>query len=148
MTVSVIICGRGMNINGDAETNLDILKNIGQSIDILDLNKDDDISAKVSLFTKNTDMIVDALFGTGLDRPLDEKYVELIDCINAQKKPILAVDIPSGLDCDTGKPLGTAVKASYTVTFVAVKKGFVEAADSKLYTGEVFVASIGVKPSD
>ncbi|MHC4433165.1 MAG: NAD(P)H-hydrate epimerase, partial [Planctomycetota bacterium] len=59
--------------------------------------------------------------------------------------PILAVDIPSGLDCDTGRPLGAAIEASWTVTFVAVKKGFTSAQVTR-YTGEVFVASIGVAP--
>jgi NAD(P)H-hydrate repair Nnr-like enzyme with NAD(P)H-hydrate epimerase domain len=57
----------------------------------------------------------------------------------------LAVDIPSGLDCDSGEPLGTAVKATYTVTFVAVKKGFVSSRTAADYTGEVFVASIGIE---
>jgi len=56
------------------------------------------------------------------------------------------VDIPSGLDCDTGEPLGTAIKATYTVTFVAVKKGFVAGPDAVKYVGELYVASIGVEP--
>ena len=58
----------------------------------------------------------------------------------------MSVDIPSGLDCDTGLPLGAAIKATYTVTFVAVKKGFVAASDASQYTGEIFIASIGVQP--
>ncbi|NQT00551.1 MAG: NAD(P)H-hydrate epimerase, partial [Planctomycetes bacterium] len=65
--------------------------------------------------------------------------------INACDCPILAVDIPSGLDCDNGRPLGAAVRASCTVTFVAVKKGFVSECAAS-YTGEIFVASIGVEP--
>jgi len=60
----------------------------------------------------------------------------------------LAVDIPSGLDCDTGEPLGAAIRASYTVTFVAVKKGFTSASGAAAYTGEIFVATIGVEPAD
>jgi NAD(P)H-hydrate epimerase len=55
------------------------------------------------------------------------------------------VDIPSGLDCDTGLPLGAAIKADWTVTFVAVKKGFAPEA-VRQYTGEIYVASIGVEP--
>jgi len=70
----------------------------------------------------------------------------LIDGINSQNCPILAVDIPSGLDCDIGEPLGAAIKATYTVTFAAVKKGFTDPAKSGRYTGDIFVASIGVEP--
>jgi len=91
--------------------------------------------------------IVDGIFGTGLDGQLSNEYKELIESINAQNCPILAVDIPSGLDCDTGQPLGAAIRASYTVTFVAVKKGFTSEKAIK-YTGEIFVASIGVEPTD
>ncbi|UCF43773.1 MAG: NAD(P)H-hydrate epimerase, partial [Planctomycetota bacterium] len=94
------------------------------------------------------DMVVDGLFGTGLKGPLSAGYKELIEVINAQESPILAIDIPSGLDCDSGRPLGAAIRASYTVTFVAVKRGFtVGDAAATQYTGEVFVASIGVEPS-
>ena len=57
--------------------------------------------------------------------------------------PIIAVDIPSGLDCDSGTPLGTAIKATATVTFVAVKKGFTNPAAAE-YMGDIFVASIGI----
>ncbi len=67
----------------------------------------------------------------------------MIEGLNACECPILAVDIPSGLDCDTGQPLGIAIEASWTVTFVAVKKGFTFA-QAIQYTGEVFVASIGI----
>jgi NAD(P)H-hydrate epimerase len=56
------------------------------------------------------------------------------------------VDIPSGLDCDTGEPLGIAIRAVYTVTFVAVKKGFTVSPDAHMYVGELYVASIGVEP--
>ena len=88
-----------------------------------------------------------ALFGTGLSGQLSDEYRQLIESINAQGHPVLAVDIASGLDCDTGQPLGAAIKAKYTVTFVAVKKGFTTA-DAAQYTGGIFVASIGVEPAD
>jgi NAD(P)H-hydrate epimerase len=103
------------------------------------------ISERVKNFTAGADMLVDAIFGTGLSGRLSNEYVVLIESINAQSCPILAVDIPSGLDCDTGQPLGAAIRASYTVTFVAVKKGFT-IADAAQWTGKVFVASIGVEP--
>jgi NAD(P)H-hydrate epimerase len=90
-------------------------------------------------------MLVDAIFGTGLTGQLRDEYKRLIECINNLGCPIVSVDIPSGLDCDTGQTLGAAIKASCTVTFVAVKKGFVYES-AKAYTGDVFVASIGVEP--
>jgi len=75
-------------------------------------------------------------------------YKQLIESINGEKCPVLAVDIPSGLDCDTGEPLGAAIRANYTVTFVAVKKGFTSADAVSQYTGAVFIASIGVEPNE
>ena len=141
--VTVVICGLRDKIKGDAKINLDILERLGQRLEQLNLNAD--IAGQVKTFAEGADMIVDAVFGTGLSGQLSDEYKRLIEGINAQNKPVLAVDIPSGLDCDTGRPLGAAVKAKYTVTFVALKKGFTEKASAE-YTGQVFVASIGVEP--
>ena len=91
-------------------------------------------------------MIIDGLFGTGLKGQLGDEYIHLIESINDLNCPVLAVDIPSGLDCDTGEPLGAAIRADYTVTFVAVKKGFISGDKAFQYTGRIFVASIGVIP--
>jgi NAD(P)H-hydrate epimerase len=91
-------------------------------------------------------MIVDGLFGTGLRGGLRGEHKRLIEGINEQGCAILAIDIPSGLDSDRGKPMGAAIKARWTVTFVAVKRGFV-VEGAREYTGEVYVASIGVEPS-
>ncbi|MCH7572811.1 MAG: hypothetical protein IH891_07850 [Planctomycetes bacterium] len=66
----------------------------------------------------------------------------IIEWINSTGLPVLAADCPSGLDCDTGRPLGSAVLATRTVTFVALKPGFLHP-KAKPYTGEVFVAQIG-----
>src|SRR5262245_20259684 len=68
--------------------------------------------------------IVDALFGTGLTRALGPPFDEVVAAVNAGGRPVLAVDLPSGLDCDTGKPLGPTIRATHTATFVAHKKGF------------------------
>ncbi|OHB61637.1 MAG: NAD(P)H-hydrate epimerase [Planctomycetes bacterium RBG_13_46_10] len=144
-TVTVVICGDRNKIKGDAKTNLDILERMGQSIEQFDI-ADGDISERVRTFTDGADMLVDGLFGTGLSGQLSDEYKRLIECINAQGRPILAVDIPSGLDCDTGEPLGAAIRATWTVTFVAMKKGFTGSNDSTKYTGQIFVASIGVEP--
>ena len=145
--VVVVVCGDRKKIKGDAKKNLDILEGMGQPIKQLNL-KDSNIPGQVETFSANADMLVDSLFGTGLSGQLSDEYKQLIKSINAQHCPILAVDIPSGLDCDTGKHLGAAIKANYTVTFVAVKKGFTSTNTAAPYTGEIFVASIGIEPAD
>lgn len=88
------------------------------------------------------DWIVDGLLGTGLNRPVEGFAREGIVAMNRSGKPILSLDIPSGLDADTGEPLGVAVHATITATFVAPKLGFAseEAAD---YLGRVEVVEIG-----
>ena len=145
--VVVVVCGERKKIKGDAKINLDILEGLGQPIEQLNL-KESDISGRVVSFAADADMLVDSLFGTGLSGELSDEYKQLIERINAQHCAILAVDIPSGLDCDSGRPLGAAIKADYTVTFAAVKKGFTSAETAAPYTGEIFVASIGVEPAN
>ena len=141
-SVVVVICGDRNKIKGDAKINLEILERLGQPIEQLELS-DRDIPGRIKVFAGDADMLVDALFGTGLRGQLSDEFIQLIESINARNCPVMAVDIPSGLDCDSGLPLGAGVRAAYTVTFVAVKKGFTTKGSSE-YTGEVFVASIGV----
>jgi hydroxyethylthiazole kinase-like uncharacterized protein yjeF len=86
--------------------------------------------------------IVDALFGTGLDRPLDEEWRKLIEAINGSGIPILAVDVPSGLNADSGETEGAAIKATLTLTLGAPKWGLLEA---PAFTGRLeVVADIGL----
>ncbi len=144
-TVRVVLCGDGEKVRGDARINLDVLGSLGEDIRQLDPGRAD-ASDLVASLAQGADMVVDALFGTGLQGPLREDYRALVEAINALDTPVLAVDIPSGLDCDTGRPLGAAVRADWTVTFVAVKKGFLVCPDAREYTGEVHVASIGIEP--
>jgi len=76
----------------------------------------------------DADVIVDALLGTGLERPVAGDWADAIDQANGHRAPVLAVDIPSGLHADTGRVLGTAVRAAATITFIALKQG--------LFTGQ------------
>jgi NAD(P)H-hydrate epimerase len=88
-------------------------------------------------------LIIDALFGTGLSKPIAGRTRDLILALNAAHATVLAIDLPSGLDCDTGEPLGDAcVRATRTVTFVAEKAGFANPG-SRQYTGQITVADIG-----
>jgi len=140
--VTVVVCGDRNKIKDDAKTNLDILEQMGESIELLNPS-DHDIAGRVEHFVAGADVIVDSLFGTGLRGQLSDEYRLLIESINTGDCPVFAVDIPSGLDCDAGEPLGGAIRAAWTVTFVAVKKGFVSESAAQ-YTGEIFVASIGI----
>ena len=143
--VRIVLCGERDKVRGDARINLDILDRLGHAVEPLDPGAED-LSVYVRTFAGEADMIVDALFGTGLHGELSGEFQALIEAINDLDRPILAVDIPSGLDCDSGEPLGAAIRAAYTVTFVAVKKGFLASAEASRYTGEIYVASIGVEP--
>ena len=88
------------------------------------------------------DLVVDAVFGTGLAAAPRDPFPALVSALDAIRAPILAIDLPSGLDCDTGRPLGASVRATRTVTFVAEKVGF-DNPDARPYLGEVVVADIG-----
>jgi NAD(P)H-hydrate epimerase len=87
--------------------------------------------------------IVDALYGTGLQGPIRPPLDQVVEAINASKRRILAVDLPSGLDCDTGRPLGATIKATHTATLVARKKGFAQP-EAQPWLGQVHVVEIGV----
>ena len=92
--------------------------------------------------------IIDALFGTGLSRPPAGFEKQLISDMNRFDKrwvPIVSVDVPSGLDANSGRPLGIAVEATATVTMGLPKLGF-KAPESKRYVGELIVADIGFPP--
>jgi NAD(P)H-hydrate epimerase len=145
INVSIAICGDKNKIAGDAKINLDILEKLSQIIEQLDINNPE-IEKQIQQLASDSEIIVDAIFGTGLSGQLNEQYKRLIEAINNLKRKVLAVDIPSGLDCDTGIPLGAAIKANWTITFAAVKKGFLNS-DTKKFTGQIFIASIGVEPA-
>jgi NAD(P)H-hydrate epimerase len=94
---------------------------------------------------RKADVIVDALLGTGLTRAVDGEFAAALDAINAAEVPVLALDVPSGLDADTGLPWRKAVRASATVTFLALKQGlFLGAAPD--YCGELEFADLELPP--
>jgi NAD(P)H-hydrate epimerase len=125
---------------GDAAVNLEIALNM----DIPVVEVADAAQARAAAQEAGAaDLLVDALLGTGLDRDVGEPYRALIEGINKLGSPVLAVDVPSGLDCDTGRALGCAVRAAVTVTFVLPKRGFACPGAAE-YTGEIKVAEISV----
>ena len=92
---------------------------------------------------RRSDAVVDALFGTGLSKTIEEPFKTVIEWINASGLPVLSVDIPSGLNADTGEVMGIAVRAARTVVFGLPKKGFYLKA-AKRYTGKIVVADISL----
>jgi NAD(P)H-hydrate epimerase len=156
----VIVCGSGNN-GGDGWALARHLHNAGVSVTVGVLGEPregsdaalnrrvcrrmaitetapDDLPAPLA----GCDLIVDAIFGTGLDRRVTGVAAAVIDLINASGRRVLAVDVPSGLDCDSGATLGCAVKAARTVTFVA-RKPCMELEVAKAYLGSVVVVDIG-----
>lgn len=87
--------------------------------------------------SRQTDLIIDAMLGTGLDRPLNKSLSDLVKLINQHQAPVLAVDIPSGLNADTGRIMGAAVKADASLTFIGLKQGM-HTGDGCEYSGQIF----------
>jgi NAD(P)H-hydrate epimerase len=93
------------------------------------------------------DLLVDALGGTGITGALRGDLAAGVQAANATGLPILAIDIPTGMDCDTGAAPGPVIRARQTITFVARKLGF-DAAGAAEFTGKVTVADIGIPVQD
>jgi len=101
---------------------------------------------KVAFFTGDlplTDILVDALFGTGLTRTLQGQFAAAVEAMNAYPNPVIAVDIPSGLNGNTGQPLGVAVKAALTVTFIGLKQGLLTG-QARDYVGDLVLADLAL----
>lgn len=133
--VSVYLFGEVEKIKGDAKINYEILINMGIKIkaDLEDLIKD----------IKCSDITVDAIFGTGLDRQVEGIYKEVIDNINTYSRYTISIDIPSGICADTGEVLGSAVYAYETVTFGAIKLGLL-LNKGREHTGTVIIENISI----
>jgi len=89
-------------------------------------------------------LVIDGLFGIGLAREVAGEHAALVDYVNRQRCPVLALDIPSGLHSDTGRVLGCAVRATHTVTFIALKPGLLTL-DGPDHCGEIYVSSLGLE---
>jgi NAD(P)H-hydrate epimerase len=88
-------------------------------------------------------VIVDALLGTGLERPLEGPWADVVEAVNGSRSPVLAIDIPSGLQADTGAILGTAVRAESTISFIGLKQGLFTGAGPDC-CGEVRFSALGI----
>jgi NAD(P)H-hydrate epimerase len=136
--LSILLFGNPEELRCEAKTNFTIIERAGlplrSVIEIQAQELDRELAA--------ADWIVDALYGTGFSGTLRPPMDEVVNRINASRRPVLAIDIPSGLDCDTGIAQGPAVRAHLTITFVAEKVGFQNPAAAS-YLGQIHVADIG-----
>ena len=138
--VRVLLFADPKSFTGDAAINFHIVERSGIPLAIHSERSIDGPSLGTELAT--VDWVVDALFGTGLQGPVRSPFDQVIAAINASHRRVLAVDIPSGLDADTGLPLGPTIRAEHTVTFVAEKIGFAQPS-AKEWLGTVHVVDIG-----
>ncbi len=162
-----VLCGRGNN-GGDALVTARLFKKKKISVVVVLVADADELSpeaqkqyqkakaAKVPVLLfdsgekakaiqtalEECDLFIDGLFGTGLSRPVDGLYRDLILMVRSTKKPVVAVDIPSGLSADSGSPLGEVLPAQMTVTFGLPKIGFYTSAASS-YLGTLKTVNIG-----
>jgi NAD(P)H-hydrate epimerase len=138
-SVRVLLTTPASDIRGDAAVELNVLRCAGTPI----LDATENLAESWQSELSQADWIIDALLGTGARLPIEEPFVSAINSINAAGKKVLAIDIPSGLDCDTGAGADACVRASHTVTFVARKPCF-ELPFVRAVTGPVHVVDIGV----
>jgi len=136
--VKVFIVGNINKGSLDFNTNYNILKNMG--LELIHIDSQESIETLNSSL-KSTDMTIDALFGTGLSRNVEGLHKDVILSINENSNYILSIDIPSGMNSDTGEILGVAVKADITVTMQLMKKGLIS---NSSCTGNVIVEPIGM----
>ena len=159
----LIITGPGNN-GGDGFVVAELARQQGQTVHVLALKAIESLSGDAQLAAEmfhgevlslkdadkvrqlELDMIVDAIFGTGLDRVVSEPYAEVIGWLNQQNKPVLAVDIPSGLNGSTGCIEGVAVNASDTVAILAHNTGLFTA-DGRDCCGQIQFESLHVPES-
>lgn len=139
--VKVVILKASKEPSKEFSINHNILINIGTEISSISCTTD--VDEKFIKDVENSDVVVDAIFGVGLSRNVEGIFYNVIKIINTYSKLIISIDIPSGLDCNTGKPLGIAVRAQETYTIEVMKRGFIEY-DSIEFLGDIKIVSIGI----
>ncbi|MDE0317421.1 MAG: NAD(P)H-hydrate dehydratase [Candidatus Poribacteria bacterium] len=132
--VQIFLVSPAESFTGEARTNLDIAKNLVLQIE--------EILTDTSIDILGCELLVDAIFGTGLRGAVREPVANIINAINDLPIPILAVDLPSGLDADSGTPLGTCVQADRTITIGLPKRGLLVHPGAE-FAGKIEVVDIG-----
>ncbi len=142
-TPIVFFAGDAERVSGDARANFDAWRGIGGEIQWLPPGAP---LSPLREAVARGEVVVDALFGPGLDRPIEGWLADVVHAMNASTGPRFSLDLPSGLDADTGAPLGVAVEAKATATFGHYKLGLLTPSGASL-AGRVWVVDIGVPSS-
>ncbi len=140
--VTLFLFSNPKKIKGAAKNNFKLLESLDISIIVADTPKKFNNYKKIM---GTADIWIDAILGTGLKYQVKEHIENVIEYINSLKKPIFAIDMPSGLNSDTGLPNGTSIRADFTVAFGLAKTGQKLYPGAK-YTGKLKVADIGIPP--
>ncbi|APR83100.1 NAD(P)HX epimerase / NAD(P)HX dehydratase [Minicystis rosea] len=138
--VQVFLAASSERVTGESRINHDSFIDLGGTL--VELPQGSALEPLETALLR-ADLVVDALFGTGLDRPIFGHLAEVIAAINRSDARCVALDIPSGLDADSGAPLGTAVQADDTVTFGHLKVGLLTPEGARL-AGNIHVVDLGV----
>ena len=134
-----VLVGDASRLRGDAQANWALLDKLG--VDTVEVSPER--AASIGEHLTDATLIVDALFGTGLDRPIAGGFADAIAAMDGAAAPLVALDLPSGLDADTGAIFGVAPHAALTVTFAGHKRGLHQYPGVE-HAGEVRVADIGI----
>jgi NAD(P)H-hydrate epimerase len=140
VSVHVVLFDDPRSLTGDAATNRTIVSRTRISRTVLAGSAFD--GDRLVGILRDADWVVDALFGSGLQGPVRPPYDRVIEAIDVSGARVFALDIPSGLDADTGTPTGPTVRATHTATVVAPKSGFA-APSAAPYLGKVHIVGMG-----
>ena len=140
LTVRVFLLSKAEDVVGDTGKNLQAAESLGLSI-IEVSDRDSWYGARSGI--DECEVLVDAIFGTGLNRPLDGLLNLVVGDLNAQDVPVVAIDLPSGLSADLTNPIGEAIKADVTVALAAPKLALL-LAPAESWAGDVVIADIGI----
>jgi NAD(P)H-hydrate epimerase len=124
----------------DPLVNFNILKKLKADLINSSIKMDPE---KLKKTLRDSDLVIDALFGTGVDRILKSPFRQAIEIVNTSKRPVLSIDVPSGLNADTGRVMGDCIRAKLTVTLGIPKRGFYMPG-ARSFTGKVIVADISL----
>jgi len=136
---TLIFCGFGKN-GGDGKVVARLLREKGWPVEIINLKELPSLE-KIKTLLNKSELIVDALFGTGLTQALEGEALRLVELINDASKPLVSIDIPTGIETNSGACCGGAIRATYTVTFFRARPGHY-LLPGRVYRGELIVKDL------
>jgi NAD(P)H-hydrate epimerase len=139
INLKVIFLGNPSSIKTEeALTNFEIISKMNKTIELIMVSKMD---TKIKKKILNADIIIDGIFGTGIKGEIQDPHLSVIKLINKSKSYIIAVDIPSGLNPNSGEITSNVIRANTTITFHRIKVGLL---NNTKYTGDLILKKIGI----